>query len=222
MAGLKEAFAKNFSSLGLKVNEENIREKLEEAKKTLDTRKDANEKAIAAVNERQKAVDNATADRDKYQSDIYSPIVSDYNRKNLEIQRISSNIDNAKKMISVAEKSASESLLATESLISFPDWKKEWEYDDKGFIANLKESARKYNDTLKEYDKVTVEMKNLKSDIASASDVRERIIAANGDFVSGDIVPKNTPATQSWSGVHWRAASERLLRTSTPHASPKN
>lgn len=97
MAGLKEAFAKNFSSLGLKVNEENIRKKLEEAKKTLDTRKDANEKAIAAVNERQKAVDNATADRDKYQSDIYSPIVSDYNRKNLEILRISSNIDNAKK-----------------------------------------------------------------------------------------------------------------------------
>lgn len=207
LAGLKEAFAKNFSSLGLKVNEENIREKLEEAKKTLDTRKDANEKAIAAVNERQKAVDNATADRDKYQSDIYSPIVSDYNRKNLEIQRISSNIDNAKKMISVAEKSASESLLATESLISFPDWKKEWEYDDKGFIANLKESARKYNDTLKEYDKVTVEMKNLKSNIASASDVRERIIAANGDFVSGDIVPKKYAGNAI---VEWGSLESRI------------
>lgn len=222
LAGLKEAFAKNFSSLGIKVNEENIREKLEEAKKTLDTRKEVNEKAIAAVNVRQKAVDSATADRDKYQSDIYSTIVSDYNRKNLEIQKISSNIDNTKKMISVAEKSASESLLAAESLISFPDWKKEWECDDKGFIAKLKESARKYNDTLKEYDKVTVEMKNLKSNIASASDVRGRIIAANGDFVSGDIVAENTPATQSWNGVHWRAASERPLRTSTPHASPKN
>lgn len=127
LAGLKEAFAKNFSSLGIKVNEENIREKLESIKKTLDARKEVNEKAIADVNVRQKAVDNATADRDKYQSDIYSPIVSDYNRKNLEIQKISSDIDNAKKMISVAEKSASESLLAAESLISFPDWKKEWE-----------------------------------------------------------------------------------------------
>ena len=190
LAGLKEAFAKNFSSLGLKVNEENIREKLEEAKKTLDTRKDANEKAIAAVNERQKAVDSATADRDKYQSDIYSPIMSEYNRKNLEIQKIMSDIDNAGKMISAAEKSASESLLAAEGLISYPDWKKEWECDGKGFIAKLKEGARKYNDTLKEFDKVTVELKNLKSNITSASDVRERIIAVNGDFASVDIVPE--------------------------------
>lgn len=190
LAGLKDAFAKNFSSLGIKVNEENIREKLEEAKKTLDARKDANEKAIAAVNVRQKAVDSATADRDKYQSDIYSPIVSEYNRKNLEIQKIRSNIDNAREMISAAEKSASESLLAAEGLISYPDWKKEWECDGKGFIAKLKEGARKYNDTLKEFDKVTVELKNLKSNITSASDVRERIIAVTGDFASVDIVPE--------------------------------
>ena len=190
LAGLKDAFAKNFSSLGIKVNEENIREKLEEAKKTLDARKDANEKAIAAVNVRQKAVDRATADRDKYQSNIYSPIVSEYNRKNLEIQKIRSNIDNAREMISAAEKSASESLLAAEGLISYPDWKKEWECDGKGFIAKLKEGARKYNDTLKEFDKVTVELKNLKSNITSASDVRERIIAVTGDFASVDIVPE--------------------------------
>lgn len=207
LAGLKEAFAKNFSSLGIKVNEENIREKLESIKKTLDARKEVNEKAIADVNVRQKAVDNATADRDKYQSDSYSPIMSDYNRKNLEIQKISSNIDNAKKMISVAEKSASESLLAAESLISFPDWKKEWECDDKGFIAKLKESAKKYNDTLKEYDNVTVEMKNLKSDIASASDVRERIIAANGDFVSGDIVPEKYAGNAI---VEWGSLESRI------------
>lgn len=207
LAGLKEAFAKNFSSLGIKVNEENIREKLESIKKTLDARKEVNEKAIADVNVRQKAVDSATADRDKYQSDIYSPIMSDYNRKNLEIQKISSNIDNAKKMISVAEKSASESLLAAESLISFPDWKKEWECDDKGFIAKLKESTRKYNDTLKEYDKVTVEMKNLKSNIASASDVRGRIIAANDDFVSGDIVPEKYAGNAI---VEWGSLESRI------------
>lgn len=190
LAGLKDAFSKNFSSLGIKVNEDDIREKLEVIKKALDARKDANEKAIAAVNERQKAVDSATADRDKYQSDIYSPIVSEYNRKNLEIQKIRSNIDNAREMISAAEKSASESLLAAEGLISYPDWKKEWECDGKGFIAKLKEGARKYNDTLKEFDKVTVELKNLKSNITSASDVRERIIAFTGDFASVDIVPE--------------------------------
>ena len=210
MAGLKEAFVKNFSSLGIKVNEENIREKLESIKKALDARKEVNEKAIAAVNVRQKAVDSATADRDKYQSDIYSPIVSDYNRKNLEIQKISSNIDNAKKMISVAEKSASESLLAADGLISIPDWKKEWECDDKGFIAKLKESARKYNDTLKEYDKVTVEMKNLKSNIESASDVRGRIIAANGDFVSGDIVPEKYAGNAI---VEWGSLESRIRTT---------
>ena len=190
LAGLKDAFAKNFSSLGIKVNEDDIREKLEVIKKALDARKDANEKAIAAVNERQKAVDSATADRDKYQSDIYSPIMSEYNRKNLEIQKIMSNIDNAGKMISAAEKSASDSIFAAGRLISFPDWKKEWECDDEGFIAKLKEGARKYNDTLKEYDKVTVERNNLENAIKSACDVRERIIAVTGDFASVDIVPE--------------------------------
>ena len=190
LAGLKEAFAKNFSSLGIKVNEDDIREKLEVIKKALDTRKDANEKAIAAVNERQKTVDSTTADRDKYQSDIYSPLMSEYNRKNLEIQKIMSDIDNAGKMISAAEKSASESLLAAGNLISFPEWKKEWECDTEGFITKLKDRARKYNDTLKEYDKVTTEKNNLETAIKSASDVRERIIAINGDFASGDIVPE--------------------------------
>ena len=190
LAGLKDAFAKNFSSLGIKVNEDDIREKLEVIKKALDARKDANEKAIAAVNERQKAVDSATADRDKYQSDIYSPIMSEYNRKNLEIQKIMSDIDNAGKMISAAEKSASDSIFAAGRLISFPDWKKEWECDDEGFIAKLKEGARKYNDTLKEYDKVTVERNNLENAIKSACDVRERIIAVTGDFASVDIVPE--------------------------------
>ena len=190
LAGLKDAFAKNFSSLGIKVNEDDIREKLEVIKKALDARKDANEKAIAAVNERQKAVDSATSDRDKYQSDIYSPIMSEYNRKNLEIQKIMSDIDNAGKMISAAEKSASDSIFAAGRLISFPDWKKEWECDDEGFIAKLKEGARKYNDTLKEYDKVTVERNNLENAIKSACDVRERIIAVTGDFASVDIVPE--------------------------------
>lgn len=190
LAGLKEAFAKNFSSLGMKVNEDDIREKLEVLKKALDARKYANEKAIADVNERQKAVDSATADRDKYQSDIYSPIMSEYNRKNLEIQKIMSDIDNAGKMISAAEKSASDSIFAAGRLISFSDWKKEWECDDEGFIAKLKEGARKYNDTLKEYEKVTVERNNLENAIKSACDVRERIIKVNGDFASGDIVPE--------------------------------
>lgn len=207
LAGLKEAFAKNFSSLGIKVNEENIREKLESIKKALDARKEANEQAISAVNAKQKAVDSATADRDNYQSDIYSPIMSDYNRKNLEIQKISSDIDNARKMISAAEKSASESLLAAEGLISFPDWKKEWECDDKGFIGKLKEEAKKYNDTLKEYDKVTVEMKNLKSDIKSASDVRKRIIEVNGDFDSGDIVPEKFAGNAI---VEWGSLESRI------------
>ena len=209
LAGLKDAFAKNFSSLGIKVNEDDIREKLEVTKKALDARKDANEKAIAAVNERQKAVDSATADRDKYQSDIYSPIMSEYNRKNLEIQKIMSDIDNAGKMISAAEKSASDSIFAAGRLISFPDWKKEWECDDEGFIAKLKEGARKYNDTLKEYDKVTVERNNLENAIKSACDVRERIIAVNGDFASGDIVP------EKYSGnaiVEW-GSLESSIRT---------
>lgn len=209
LAGLKEAFAKNFSSLGMKVNEDDIREKLEVLKKALDARKYANEKAIADVNERQKAVDSATADRDKYQSDIYSPIMSEYNRKNLEIQKIMSDIDNAGKMISAAEKSASDSIFAAGRLISFSDWKKEWECDDEGFIAKLKEGARKYNDTLKEYDKVTVERNNLENAIKSACDVRERIIAVNGDFASGDIVP------EKYSGnaiVEW-GSLESSIRT---------
>ena len=213
LAGLKDAFAKNFSSLGIKVNEDDIREKLEVIKKALDARKDANEKAIAAVNERQKAVDSATADRDKYQSDIYSPIMSEYNRKNLEIQKIMSDIDNAGKMISAAEKSASDSIFAAGRLISFPDWKKEWECDDEGFIAKLKEGARKYNDTLKEYDKVTVERNNLENAIKSACDVRERIIAVNGDFASGDIVP------EKYSGnaiVEW-GSLESSIRTALWH-----
>ena len=207
LAGLKDAFAKNFSSLGIKVNEDDIREKLEVIKKALDARKDANEKAIAAVNERQKAVDSATADRDKYQSDIYSPIMSEYNRKNLEIQKIMSDIDNVGKMISAAEKSASDSIFAAGRLISFPDWKKEWECDDEGFIAKLKEEARKYNDTLKEYDKVTVERNNLENAIKSACDVRERIIAVNGDFASGDTVP------EKYSGnaiVEWGSLENRI------------
>lgn len=213
MAGLKDAFAKNFSSLGIKVNEDDIREKLEVIKKALDARKDANEKAIAAVNERQKAVDSATADRDKYQSDIYSPIMSEYNRKNLEIQKIMSDIDNVGKMISAAEKSASDSIFAAGRLISFPDWKKEWECDDEGFIAKLKEEARKYNDTLKEYDKVTVERNNLENAIKSACDVSERIIAVNGDFASGDIVP------EKYSGnaiVEW-GSLESSIRTALWH-----
>lgn len=213
LAGLKDAFAKNFSSLGIKVNEDGIREKLEVIKKALDARKDANEKAIAAVNERQKAVDSATADRDKYQSDIYSPIMSEYNRKNLEIQKIMSDIDNVGKMISAAEKSASDSIFAAGRLISFPDWKKEWECDDEGFIAKLKEGARKYNDTLKEYDKVTVERNNLENAIKSACDVRERIIAVNGDFASGDIVP------EKYSGnaiVEW-GSLESSIRTALGH-----
>ena len=213
MAGLKDAFAKNFSSLGIKVNEDDIREKLEVIKKALDARKDANEKAIAAVNERQKAVDSATADRDKYQSDIYSPIMSEYNRKNLEIQKIMSDIDNVGKMISAAEKSASDSIFAAGRLISFPDWKKEWECDDEGFIAKLKEEARKYNDTLKEYDKVTVERNNLENSIKSACDVSERIIAVNGDFASGDIVP------EKYSGnaiVEW-GSLESSIRTALWH-----
>ena len=213
LAGLKDAFAKNFSSLGIKVNEDDIREKLEVIKKALDARKDANEKAIAAVNERQKAVDSATADRDKYQSDIYSPIMSEYNRKNLEIQKIMSDIDNVGKMISAAEKSASDSIFAAGRLISFPDWKKEWECDDEGFIAKLKEEARKYNDTLKEYDKVTVERNNLENAIKSECDVRERIIAVNGDFASGDIVP------EKYSGnaiVEW-GSLESSIRTALWH-----
>ena len=213
LTGLKETFAKKFSSLGIKVNEENIREKLEETKKTLYTRKEVNEKAIAAVNARQKAVDSATADRDKYQIDIYSPIMSEYNRKNLEIQKIISDIDNAREMISAAEKSASESILAAEGLISIPDWKKEWECDTEGFIAKLKEGARKYNDALKEYDKVTVEMKNLKSNIASASDVRERIIAVNGDFASSDIVPEKFAGNAI---VEWGSLESRI-RTALEH-----
>ena len=213
LAGLKEAFAKKFSSLGIKVNDDDIRERLEMVRIALDTRKEANEKTIAAVNERQKAVDSATADRDKYQNDIYSPIVSEYNRKNLEIQKIRSNIDNAREMISAAEKSASESLLAAEGLISYPDWKKEWECDDKGFIAKLKDGAKKYNDTLKEYDKVTVERNNLENAIKSACDVRERIIAVNGDFASGDIVP------EKYSGnaiVEW-GSLESSIRTALEH-----
>ena len=207
LAGLKEAFAKNFSSLGIKVNEDDIREKLEVIKKELDARKDANEKAIAAVNERQKAVDNATADRDKYQSDIYSPTISDYNRKKLEIQKISGDIDNAEKMISAAEKSVSDSLLAAEGLISLPDWKEEWECDGNGFIAKLKDGSRKYNDTLKEYDKVTVERNNLENAIKSASDVRERIIAVNGDFASGDIVPEKYAGNAI---VEWGSLESRI------------
>ena len=207
LAGLKEAFAKNFSSLGIKVNEENIREKLEEIKKTLDARKETNEKAIAAVNARQKAVDSATADKDKYQSDIYSPIVSEYGRKEMEIQKICSDIDNAQKMISAAEKSASESRLAARSLISFPDWEKEWESDAKGFIARLKDGARKYNDALKEYDKVTVERNNLESAIKSASDVRERIIAVNGDFASGDVIPERFTGNAI---VEWGSLESRI------------
>ena len=207
LAGLKEAFAKKFSSLGMKVNDDDIKGKLDIVRKALNARKEANEKDIAAVNARQKAVDNANADMNKYRNDIYSPIVTEYNKKNLEIQKICSDIDTAQKMISAAENSASESLLAAaEGLISFPEWQKEWECDGKGFIAKLKDGARKYNDTLKEYDKVTTEKNNLETAIKSASDVRERIIAIKGDFATENVVAKKFAdnAITEWGSLESR------------------
>ena len=207
LAGLRETFARKFSSLGIKADEKDIREKLEAVRQSLATRKEANEKAIAAVNARQKDVDIATADRDSYQNDIYSPIVSEYNKKNLEIQKICSDIDNAVKMISAAESSASESLLAAGRLISFPDWGKEWERDAEGFMAKLKARAKKYNDTLKESDKVAGEVKNLENAIAAASDVQERIISIKSDFATDEIIPKKFTGNAI---VEWGSLESRI------------
>jgi len=50
-------------------------------------------------------------------------------------------------------------------------------------------------------------MKNLKSDIASASDVRKRIIAVNADFASGDIVPEKYAGNAI---VEWGSLESRI------------
>lgn len=182
-AKLKEDFTSWFSRLGISGKEDNLTALLDSLKHSTDKRKQANEDAIADIQARQKYLDAANLDLDKFRKEVYDPAAAACSDKEKEIIAAETEISGAQGLLETAQHSEALYLSEAAKLISLPDWQKKWEENPAGFISTLKEKAGAYRKYIDAYSSLEQEIKALDGTIKSAGEAHGRILSGNSDFI---------------------------------------
>ena len=182
-AKLKEDFTSRFSRLGISGKEDNLTTLLDSIKLSTDKRKQANEDAIAAINAKQRDLDAANHNLDKFRKEVFDPAAAACSDKEKEIMKAEAEISRAQSLLETAQRSEALSLSEAAKLISIPDWQKKWEEDPAGFIYTMKEKARAYRECVDAYSRLEQEIKALDGTIKSAGEAHDRILSDNPDFI---------------------------------------
>lgn len=200
---LKRDFAAKYSSLGITGKEEDLKAILGKIAADLNVRKAANEAAITAVSEKQKAIDDAVKDRDAFQKEVVGPVSEDYTQTSNKITAIKGKIDAANTLLKQASTSEAESLEKTRTLVSIPDWEKAWEENAEAFVSGLKEKAGAYNAALKALESLSDNIRNCEKTITEASEVRDRINPEACGFAEEAVIPAEFKgnAIIAWGGL---------------------
>lgn len=187
---LKEEFAGKFSRLGISGKEDNLTEILDSLKCSTDNRKRSNEEAIAAINTKQKDLDAANHDLNRFRKEVYEPAAADCATKEKEVLTSKADIANAQNLAETALKSETGSLDEAGQLISIQGWQKSWKEDPDNFISTLKEEAKSYNEATGTYSRLERDIKTLNDTIKSACEAHDRIIAVDPGFNTGHAAAK--------------------------------
>lgn len=186
---LKRDFAAKYSPLGITGSEEDLKAILEKTAVALDSRKAANEAAITAIGEKQKAIDAAVSERETFLKEVVGPVSEEFSSSEKKITEIKGRIDAADTLIRQTSISEAESMEKARSLVSIPGWEKAWEEDAEAFISGLKEKAGAYNDAVKSLETLRESIKNAEKTISEASEVHGRINTAACGFAEESVIP---------------------------------
>lgn len=200
LVALKNAFVMKYKDIGINEEEANIRGILDSYKASLASRKAANEEKIRAVSDKQQVIDGLIKDKDDYQKDVYNPIDSDYNDRSGKVIRIKGEIEMAVQLMEVANNSQNHSISELNKLVVIQNWMAAWEENPAGFVESLLQKADLYKKNVKKKESLERDIINLASDIASAKNVRDRIVTKYPDIVPDSIspVPFQGNANHEW------------------------
>lgn len=186
---LKADFSRKYSPLGITGKEGDLKGVLGTIAESFGRRKKTNEAAIAAVAEKQNALDAATKERDSYKKDVFEPLDRECMEAEKAITAIKGRMDACCRMKEAAETAEKESMAKAAQLITMPGWEIAWDKDADGFIAGVKDAAKAYGEAVRALDDTAKAIESQDKAIKDAADVHDRILAADCSLQPESISP---------------------------------